>query len=971
MRTPGDFPARRRNPGRARVWLIGAVVLLVLLITWLRGIAGFYTTYLWFQELDFADAWKTMLGTKVLLVVVFSLAFFVLLLANLTIADRVAPRFRLAGDDELVARYRETVGPHAGKVRLVVSLLFGLLVGTNASGQWENWLLFRNAVDFVGAEDPQFHRNVGFYVFKLPFLTFLVDWAFVALVMVLVVTLVAHYLNGGIRLQAPGQRASSAVKAHVSVLLGAIALVKAAGYWLARFELAYSRQGVVDGPTYTDINARLPALTLLAVISLVAVALFVVNIWRQGWVLPVIAVGLWAFLAVVVGSLVPAFIQKFRVEPSEIERERAFISNNIKATQQALGIDTVAVEQYQYDNAISSPELNENAETVRNIRLWDPSLSDINATYQRLQEIRGYYGFEDIDVDRYTVNGRITQTIVSVRELHPDEAAGNSFVNRRLQYTHGYGAIVSPANAVTSDGKPEFIVKDVPPVSSAPEIEITQPRVYYGEASAGYVIVGTKTAELDYQDAKTGETQTSRYEGAGGVRMSSFVRRAAFALRFGDINPLISDQVTPQSKAMYVRDIRSRVREAAPFLKYDSDPYSAIVGGRIVWVQDAYTTTNHYPYAQQVNTERLPAGSGLKTSFNYVRNSVKAVVDAYDGTVTFYVVDDKDPIIKAYNKIFPDLFTPGASMPQELRDHLRYPEDLFRIQTAMYGRYHITDPNDFYLRADEWDLSQDPGSGDPTKALERVQSADPQTGIVRAGRNARMEPVYLLMRLPGQERESFVILQPFVFRSEGDKQQNLAAFVTANSNPGEDFGKLQAFVMPRDQQVDGPLLVHSRMLQDAAVSQTISLLGETSSEVRMGNLLVLPMGNSLLYVRPMYVLATANKVPELQRVIVVSGNRVVIANTLADALTSMFGSAPPTLEEQRAPTSGVPGAPVVPGGPAPSATVAELLQQAEAAYAAAQAALTKGDLAEYQKQVNIMADAVKRARDASANPASA
>ena len=968
MRTPGDFPARRRNPGRARVWLIGAVVLLVLLITWLRGIAGFYTTYLWFQELDFADAWKTMLGTKVQLVVAFSLAFFVVLLANLTIADRVAPRFRLAGDDELVARYRETVGPHAGKVRVVVALLFGLLVGTNASGQWENWLLFRNAVDFAES-DPQFNRNAGFYVFKLPFLTFLVDWAFVALVMVLVVTLVAHYLNGGIRLQAPGQRASAAVKAHVSVLLGAIALVKAAGYWLARFELAYSRSGVVDGPTYTDINARLPALTLLAVISLVAVALFVVNIWRQGWVLPVIAVGLWAFLAVVVGSLVPAFIQKFRVEPSEIERERTFIEKNIKATQTALGLSTVDMSQYPYTNALNSQVLNENAETIRNVRLWDPGLADITATYQRLQEIRGYYGFEDIDVDRYTVNGRITQTIVSVRELHPDEAPGNSFVNRRLQYTHGYGAIVSPANAVTSDGKPEFIVKDVPPISSAPEIEITQPRVYYGEASAGYVIVGTKTAELDYQDAQTGETKTSRYEGAGGVRMSSFVRRAAFALRFGDINPMISDQVTPQSRAMYVRDIRSRVKEAAPFLKYDSDPYAVIVGGRILWVQDAYTTTNHYPYAQQVNTDRLTARSGLKSSFNYVRNSVKAVIDAYDGTITFYVVDDSDPIIKAYNKIFPDLFTPGASMPQELREHLRYPEDMFRVQTAMYGRYHITNASDFYLRADEWDLSQDPGSGDPTKDLERVQSTDPQTGLLRAGRTARMDPTYVLMRLPGEEAESFVILQPFVFRSEGDKQQNLAAFVTANSDPGEDFGKLQAFVMPRDQQVDGPLLVHSRMLQDSAVSEAITLLGRTSSEVRMGNLLVLPMGDSLLYVRPMYVLATANKVPELQRVIIVSGTRVVMANTLADALKIMFGSAPPTLEEQRGPAP--PGTPTTPGGPPPSASVQELLQQAQTAYDAAQAALTKGDLAEYQRQVNIMADAVKRAREATGSGASA
>jgi uncharacterized membrane protein (UPF0182 family) len=964
MRTPADFPARRRrNVGRARTWLIVAVVALGLLVAWLRGLANFYTTYLWFQELEITQVWKTMLGTKAMLISVFTLVFFAALFLNLAIADRLAPKFRPPGDEaELVARYREVVGPHAGKVRLVVAALFALLVGSNASTQWQSWLLFRHGGSFPGPVDPQFHRNAGFFVFKLPFLTFLADWATVALIIITVVTVVAHYLNGGIRLQAPGHRVLPRVKAHVSVLLAAIALVKAVGYYLERFTLSTSTNGYVDGPTYTDVHARLPALMLLAVISLVAVGLFLYNIRRQGWVLPAIAVALWAFINVVVGTLVPTFMQKFRVEPAENARERPYIAHNIAATQLAMGVEGVKPEQFAYTDNLSSAELDQNAETIRNIRLWDPGLKELKNTYQRLQEIRGYYGFDDVDIDRYTANGRITQTIVSVRELKAEEL-GNGFVNRRLQFTHGFGAIVSPANAVTADGKPTFIVKDVPPVSSAPEIKITQPRVYYGEADAGYAIVKTKQPELDFQAEK--ETRQSTYEGKGGVPMGSFVRRFAFFLRFGDINPLISSLVTPSSRAMYIRDVRSRVRTAAPFLKYDFDPYPVVVGGRIKWVQDAYTVSSSYPYAQRAETSRLNDASGLKGDFNYVRNSVKVVIDAYDGTLTFYLMDDTDPVAKAYTKIFPKLFTRASQMPSELREHLRYPEDLFRVQTSMYGRYHISDPNDFYLRADEWDLSQDPGSGDPTSALKTVSTKDPKTGLLTKTKQERMDPTYVLMRLPREQEEDFLILQPFVYHSEGDKQQNLSAFVTAKSDPGPDYGKLQAFVMPREQQVDGPALVNARMLSDNNVSSAVALLGKTGSEVRVGNIILLPIGNSLVYVRPMYVQAANNPVPELRKVIVAAGNRVAMGDRLQDALTQIFGSAPPTLEE------GPANPPPAPGGPGSelTLTLTQLLDQADAAYRAAQAALTKGDLAEYQKQVNLMAQLLARARTTAGEPA--
>jgi uncharacterized membrane protein (UPF0182 family) len=958
MRTPADLPRRRSGVQRNRAWLIGAVVVVFLVITSLRGTAGFYTTYLWFGEVHLTSVWRTMLGVKLLLAAAFTVLFFAGMWASLAIADRLAPRFRPAGsDDELVARYRETVGPHAGKVRVVVAALFALLAGTGAASQWNNWLLFRNSVSF-GTPDAQFHKDISFFAFKLPFLSFLVSWGFTAVLVISVVTLAAHYLNGGIRLQAPGQRVTPNVKAHLSVLLGALALVKTAGYYLQRYELAFSHRGVVDGPTYTDVHAQLPALTLLLVISLVAFGLFVYNIWRQGWVLPIIAVGLWAFIAIIVGTVYPSFIQRFRVQPAENAKERPYIARNIRATQTSFGLEAIKPQPFSYTSNVTVNDLNDNAETIRNVRLWDPTLPEVKTTFQRLQEIRGYYAFPDIDVDRYNVSGSLLQTTILARELNPGGLPANSFVNKRLQYTHGFGAVVSPANAVTADGKPQFIVKDVPPTSDTPELKIDQPRLYFGETTNGYAIVDSKQPELDYQ-TQTGQSVTSNYKGTGGVPMGSVLRRAAFALRFGDINPLISGLVTPKSRIMYIRDIGSRVRQVAPFLRYDADPYPVVVQGRIVWVQDAYTVSSRFPYAQRANTDQLPAKSGLNAEFNYVRNSVKVVIDAYNGSMTFYVMDEKDPIVNVYRKAFPKLFTPGSQMPTALRDHLRYPEDMFRVQTNMYGRYHISNPDDFYNSADAWDVSQDPGSGDPSRALRTITQVN-QTGVAVSTRTARMDPTYMLLRLPNEQNLSFLILRPFVFASKGDKQQNLAAFVTAKSGPGADYGKLQAFVMPRELQVDGPALVNSRVNADPTISKEISLLGGTGSQVRLGNVLVLPVNKSLLYIRPLYVQASQNPVPELRKVIVVSGDKVAMGDTLQEALTTAFGGAPPTLE---APKNGT--TPTSPTTPAPTnASVAQLLADAQAAYDAAQIALKNGDLGEYQRQVQIMADKIAQARAA-------
>ncbi|HEX2063563.1 MAG TPA: UPF0182 family protein [Acidimicrobiales bacterium] len=525
MRSPADVPGRPRR-SRKRVGLIGAVVVLFFLLTSLRGIAGFYTTFLWFDELNLTSVWKGVLGAKLMLGVVFTVAFFGLMWLNLVIANRLAPRFRAIGpEDEIVQRYRQVLGPHAGKVRLATAAVFAVLAGAGVSSQWHNWVLFRNAVDF-GIEDPQFGRDVGFFVFQLPFLSFVVNWLLFAVVIIAIVTLVAHYLNGGIRLQSPGQRVTANVKAHISVLLGALALLKAAGYYLQRYELNFSTRGVVSGATYTDVKAQLPALELLIFISLAAFVMFLANIRRQGWVLPAVGVGLWAFISVVVGAIYPAFIQKIRVEPAEVTRERPYIGRNVEATREAFSLNDIELDEFGYTNELDATALAENAEVVRNVRLWDPQFT--KQTFQRLQEIRSYYRFNDVDVDRYDLGGTVTQTVMSVRELNPSELPAQSWVNRHLLFTHGFGALVAPANAVTKEGQPDFTLKDVPPEGFP---ELRQPRVYYGETTGGYAIVNSKEREIDFQEREGGETRFSRYDGRGGVPMSSLVRKAAFALR--------------------------------------------------------------------------------------------------------------------------------------------------------------------------------------------------------------------------------------------------------------------------------------------------------------------------------------------------------------------------------------------------------------------------------------------------------
>jgi uncharacterized protein len=611
-------PLRPPGLSRGRLVLIVAVAALLAALLSARGLAGFYTDYLWFDSIGFTGVWKGLLWAKVGLVILFIAVAFVLIWLNLFIADRLAPRIRPPGPEESALEPLNAVlDRRPGLSRVAVAFLPALLLGAGVSGRWHDWILFRNEVNF-GVDDPQFGRDVGFYVFQLPFVSFLVDWLFGALVLVTLVAAAAHYRNGGIRLQAPGRVITPAVRAHLSILLACIALVRAVSYYLDRFEITFSTRGVVDGATYTDVHANLPAINLLIAISVLAAGLLIYNAHRRGWVLPGIAVGLWALVAIVVGTAYPAFIQRFRVEPAESVKEAPFIERNIAATRAALGLDDVKVRPFAYNEELSVEALQKNADTIRNVRLWDPQV--LGQTYQRLQEVRTFYRFTDVDIDRYGPPGEPTQTMLSARELNPDSLPADTWENRHLAFTHGYGAVMSPANAVTADGQPDFLVKDIPPQGEPP---IAEPRLYHGESIGGFAIVNSGRDEIDYVKAD-GTAVTNRYDGRGGVGIGSVVRRAAFALRFADVNPLISGFMTADSKILYIRDIRERARTAAPFLHYDADPYPVLLEGRIVWIMDAYTTTVRYPYGQRVDRNRLAGSSGLNHDFNYVRNSVKA-----------------------------------------------------------------------------------------------------------------------------------------------------------------------------------------------------------------------------------------------------------------------------------------------------------------------------------------------------------
>lgn len=921
--------------------MIVVVVILVALFLSARGLASFYTEYLWFDSVGFGPTWRGLLWARFAPAAVFTTLFFLIMLANLTIADRLAPKARgLGPEDEMLARYQSSVGPYAGRLRILVSAIFALLAGGSVAGEWQRWVLFTNAQDF-GVKDPQFHLDVGFYVFRLPFLTFLFDWLFAGLIIVFIVTAIAHYLNGGIRLQTPFQRVTPQVKAHLSVILGSMALVKTAQYFLERYELNFSGRGVVEGASKTDIAAQLPALNLLMVISVVAAGLFVWNIWRRGWVLPVIAVGLWGFVALVIGTIVPAAYQQFSVQPNELANEKPYIARNIKATRAAFGLAGIKSTPFDFKNDLTAADLEDNRQTISNARLWESSV--ISTNFQQFQSLQTYYKFNNADTDRYVVDGQLRQVLVAARELNSADLPSQSWVNRHVVYTHGYGAVVSPANSVDQqNGQPNYLLQDIP---GRGKVTLKTPQLYFGERLDDYALVNAKQAEFDY--ARQGRDQTTRYQGSAGVGLSSWLRRAAFALRFGDQNLLISSQIEDKTRIIFRRDILERVKAAAPFLNFDRDPYPVLdnTTGHLTWVLDGFTTSDHYPYSQSM-TPKLGGVAGQ--SFNYIRNSVKATVDAYDGTITFYVVDPSDPLIKAYRQAFPELFTDFSKMSPDVKEHLRYPQDLFRYQTDVYTKYHVQNPTTFFSGAAQWEVSAKPGSAGATDSTAVTAVASGPQNASSAGE--RVDPLYVLSRLPGETTEEFLILRPFVPVSKADSQNRLSAFMVARADPGAKQ-RLESLEMPEGLNVPGPVQVDRTINTTKAISKEFTLLGDRGSTVEQGSIQIIPVKDSLLYIQPIYVKSDNGGQPTFGFVIASYAGEAKFGTNLENALSKFDQFRDGPLTQTPEPDPGTESPPTT-----GSSDVDDLLRQADAAYAAAQKALDDQDLGTFQAKVKELGD---------------
>ena len=699
------------NTGNERRGLSFLVFVGIIGFSIARAVATFFTNYLWFDSVDLNSVWLKILLTKSALVAATSLLAFAFIFINLRLAVRATPVmdiFESFESQDPLTRFREFFNERFLKYRLWGAVGLSIFLGAGASQLWEQVLLFINQKSF-GITDPIFQNDVSNYVFGLPLYRLFVSWGFQLVIFTSFIIVLFFIATGALQLR-PGRlpEVSSGAKAHLSVLLAFIAVLKAFAYRLDSMELLYSPRGKVFGASYTDVVAHLPALNLLILISLFGAVLLLVNIKRRGWLLPATAISLWLAVSIIVGGVVPAAIQRFRVVPDELNKELPYVENHINYTRLAYGLNSIEEKSFEASPNLTDNDISDNAQTVDNIRLWDPTV--LAETYSQLQEIRAYYALDEVDVDRYKINGELTQVMVSARELDQTNLPAVGWVNERLQYTHGYGVVFSPANNVASQGQPDFYVKGVPATTTVSELEVEQPRIYFGESaeSVEYVVVNSLQDEVDYPLSTEGQSVAyTNYSGDGGVGIGSFFRRLGFALRYSELNLLISNQLSDDSKLIMERNVVSRVKKAAPFLYTDNDPYLALIDRQLFWIIDMYTVSDKYPYAQPADTRRINENSGLPMNFNYLRNSVKAVVNAYDGTLNFYVVDENDPLILSYNDIFPDLFTAKSSMSNELLDHIRYPEDLFTIQSDMYRDYHMTDPRVFYADEDPWVIPSD------------------------------------------------------------------------------------------------------------------------------------------------------------------------------------------------------------------------------------------------------------------------
>ncbi|MFI5397221.1 MAG: UPF0182 family protein [Candidatus Binatia bacterium] len=905
------------------------LILAALVITALIGFttfSNFLVDWLWFGTLGFGGVFWTTWQTKLVAFGIAACLSAVLLLFSglLAASARLPPvrRFRLMrGNGIRIENLPEFLefSPENLPWRAIVAVLacvLGVLIGLAQASNWEMFLKWRYAVPF-GRTDPLFGNDLGFYVFTLPVYSLARDWGILIIFLAMAMAAGVYWARGAIDVSDSSPRLSPAAIRHLSALLALFFLLKAADYLLQRYDLLLSNNSIVFGAAYTDVHLRLPFLTGLAAVSLIGMGLCAANFVLLGFRLPVAAVVL-----VLAGSLVESIgaglFQSYRVKPDELRLEAPYIANNISLTRYGFALDRISSKPFPAEGKLTPQVLAQNQTTIQNIRWWDPR--PLLDTYRQLQEIRLYYDFRDVDIDRYTINGTYQQVMLAAREMNQTRlpADAQTWINQHFKFTHGNGLAMSPVNRFDEEGLPVFYVKDIPPVSP-PDLRIERPELYFGEETRAYVVVGSGTNEFDY--AKGQENVYTTYRGRDGVPLDSLWRRALFAWYFGDVKLLISGNVTNNSRVLFRRLTQQRINRIAPFLRLDRDPYLVVTNGRLIWLQDAYTTSDALPYSQQ----NRPAG------INYIRNAVKVALDAYDGSVTFYIADPEDPIIQTYQRIFPSLFQPLDAMPAGLRQHIRYPEDLFILQASTYGTYHMTNPEVFYNKEDLWSFPQESFSGE----------------------TVTMQPYYTIMRLPGEPREEFILMLPMV----PNNRDNMIAWLAARCDSAH-YGTVIEFAFPKEKLIYGPAQIEARIDQDTTISQQLSLWNQTGSRVVRGNLLVIPIDDALLYFEPLYLRAEKRELPELKRLIASAGDRVVMSQNVEPLLAALFAG-----EEKQpavAPVAAPPAA--APSGAGPlGVPTAEALKH----YRQAFEALRNGDWQTFGAEMNALQKALEGTAPAS------
>ncbi len=914
----GGENVRPMKPGKKRrrwPWLLGAFGIIVFFTLLGRGVQ-LYTDWLWFGEMGFTTVfWKSLL-TKLWLSLAAGAIFFIVVYGNVLLARKMAPRYQFGPGSEIIER--TPVPDRVMRWLIPLILVFPTLIAMVAGGSaWMEFLKFSSGASFSIA-DPVFSRDLGFYIFSLPFFKALQSFALWTMVFTFIATTVVHLLDYAIDFKEGKLSFAPHARGHLSVLVGVIMFIWGAGYLIKGWELVYSPRGVVFGASYTDVNAQLPVLRFLAATAVIAGILFLVNIHFKGWKLPAAALAIMFLTAIFGGKVYPFLVQQYQVSPNELVREEQYIKYNIDFTRHAFDLEGIVEEPFTAETTLTNESLAANANTIENIRLWDPET--LAQTYSQIQVIRPYYTFIDVDVDRYNIDGRLKQVMLSPRELATEQLESRTWQNEHLIFTHGYGLVMSPVAKSTAEGLPELLVKDFPPQSASPELQVTQPAIYFGELASEYVVVDSDTEEFDYP--KGDENVFTNYSGDGGIDISSFFNRLAFSWRFGSLKLLVSDSINENTRILVNREIGERIRMIAPFLEYDQDPYSVLVDGRIFWIQDAYTIADSYPYSQ-------PIPSGI----NYIRNSVKVVVDAYNGDVTFYVIDEEDPLLQTYMNIFPELFTPGEQIPASLREHFRYPEDMFSAQAYTYTTYHMTNPTVFYNKEDQWSVPQVSSGSTPSS----------------------MEPYYVIMGLPGDEQEEFMLMLPFT----PSTKDNMIAWMAAKSDP-ENYGQRLVFKFPKEKLVFGPSQIQARINQDPEISRQLSLWAQRGSQVIHGNLLVIPIDESIIYVEPLYLQAERGQIPELKRVTVAYGARIAMAEDLGTALQQVFSGQPPVTPEAGgeadAGAMGETAPPEAAGGGEAAQTLEQLAAQAQDHYNRAIEAQKQGDWATYGAELKQLED---------------